>query len=614
MHRPANDLPVGRPFLQYLLRSVPVSAALLELAKVEPEQRVRVRLAAFVRDREEVAQEGPSLIELPPPEVPLDLHAIGVLTDRIGRLRDGGEALGHVVDRLPTEAPCPGQGIEGRPLVGIGAFGLLQGLERPGLRLCQPCDASEDRVSAHPRKHGGMQSGLVAALLERAFEEVNDLVVVRERAVGKGEPGTGTQRAGRERIDLGFEALRRAFALARMQEIFGPRKEATAPFRGRGRRQAHGMVGEVGRLLSGRPGRGCGRRGRHDRRHLLVGTGRGKRKVTRAQLTVADDPGELEVELPAFAQARVLSRGGGDQRMRGSDPAVLHDEDAGVDGVVQRLRLLELCKLGRAQVAAEGNGEQEPAYRPRKPGDPGAEQVLDGIGKRKLLADCRLIRVDERPSDLEREQRIAERRVRDSAQEMAREAEPEPVAQHAAKRAEAERLDVDVLEPRALECGLQRCRSPGAAREQEPDSGVPQPARGVGERLCGLSVEPLQIVDGDEHWLARSEVPQRVQTAHGVGMRLGSSRSRLGPHERHLERMRLRVGQSERLHVDPVEQVDQGRERELCVGLARSCREHAAFALARRIDAGLPQRRLSDPRPACENDRALRRIVQECSD
>ena len=68
-----------------------------------------------------------------------------------------------------------------------------------------------------------MQSGLVTAFLERTLEEVDDLVVVRERPLRESEPATGAQRAGRERIDHGCEELRRAVALTGLQEILRQR-------------------------------------------------------------------------------------------------------------------------------------------------------------------------------------------------------------------------------------------------------------------------------------------------------------------------------------------------------------------------------------------------------
>jgi hypothetical protein len=58
--------------------------------------------------------------------------------------------------------------------------------------------------------------------------------------------------------------------------------------------------------------------------------------------------------------------------------------------------------------------------------------------------------------------------------------------------------------------------------------------------------------------------------------------------------------------VDGVEQIDQRRRGEPRLGAASPGGEHAYAPSPRGIDPSLPERRLPDPRPACEHKRAWR--------
>jgi hypothetical protein len=94
-------------------------------------------------------------------------------------------------------------------------------------------------------------------------------------------------------------------------------------------------------------------------------------------------------------------------------------------------------------------------------------------------------------------------------------------------------------------------------------------------------------------------------------VRLRRRARRLGAQQRDLERRALwRRQPGQPAGVDAVAQVDQRGERQLGLGAAGLCRQHAQPALAGRRDAGLPQRRLADSRRAGEDERALA-VVEE---
>ena len=74
--------------------------------------------------------------------------------------------------------------------------------------------------------------------------------------------------------------------------------------------------------------------------------------------------------------------------------------------------------------------------------------MLDRIGHGQLVADRGQALGGEAPAQLEREQRVPQRGVDDPAQQLARQAQLEPLGQHPARRAEAERPHLQPLQRR----------------------------------------------------------------------------------------------------------------------------------------------------------------------
>ena len=142
-----------------------------------------------------------------------------------------------------------------------------------------------------------------------------------------------------------------------------------------------------------------------------------------------------------------------------------------------------------------------------------------------------------------------------------------------------------------------------AARRKRTGDAV-EAARRVGERVGGRAVEPLDVVDRDEDGLPGGERAEGAQEADRDRRALGRRPRRRRPKQRDLERVQLRGREAAELgRCDPVEQVDQRRERVLGLGVGGSRREHAKTALARSVDARLPERRLADAGAADEQER-----------
>ena len=76
-----------------------------------------------------------------------------------------------------------------------------------------------------------------------------------------------------------------------------------------------------------------------------------------ALLLIGDDPRELEVEFAALPGARVFPRRGSDQRVRGANEVAVHDQDAGLDAVVECGCVCERRELAPAKVAVQRDCE-----------------------------------------------------------------------------------------------------------------------------------------------------------------------------------------------------------------------------------------------------------------
>ena len=188
-------------------------------------------------------------------------------------------------------------------------------------------------------------------------------------------------------------------------------------------------------------------------------------------------------------------------------------------------------------------------------------------------------------------------------------AQPEAIGQHPTGRAEAERADLETPRPSPRERLHQDGGTPGTLGEQKPDRLVLEPPHGERQRLGRRRIQPLDVVDGNQQRPPHRQRPQRVEEAERDRSGLRRNIGRLGTQERNLQRTQLRRRQpSQLLRAHTVEQIDQRREREPRLGLARAGGKHTQPSPARRSQPRLPQRRLPDTRPAAENERQLGRV------
>ena len=165
----------------------------------------------------------------------------------------------------------------------------------------------------------------------------------------------------RERFQLGGEQVGQSLLLARHAEVVGECEDTLGTLRRVGRREPQCVLAQEGSLAHGSP---CGRAGGCRRDQLgqrLVGSSCGERQVPGTKLVVLDHVRERRVELPPLACVGVLGRGGCQQRMGGPHSTAVDDEHARVDGVVEGVEVGERRHLTFPQVAAESDGQQQPA-------------------------------------------------------------------------------------------------------------------------------------------------------------------------------------------------------------------------------------------------------------
>ena len=163
------------------------------------------------------------------------------------------------------------------------------------------------------------------------------------------------------------------------------------------------------------------------------------------------------------------------------------------------------------------------------------------------------------------------------------EAEPEPLEEETARPAEAQAAELEALDAPGLERLLERGRLARAPREQEPHAVALQPPRCECERRGRCFVEPLDVVERDEHAVVVRERTERVQETDRDRARRCRIAGRRPAEKRDLERLELRRGKA--LHLvgaDGVEHVDQRPEDEPRLGVARPRREDARAVAARR--------------------------------
>jgi hypothetical protein len=177
-------------------------------------------------------------------------------------------------------------------------------------------------------------------------------------------------------------------------------------------------------------------------------------------------------------------------------------------------------------------------------------------------------------------------------------------------RADAHRSDPQEDEPLA-ECAIEPERDRVVLRggplcNHHRDGLGAEPTDRVLERTAGRSVAPLDIVDCHEDGGGVAQRTERAEDGDRDGSVVDVAGRPLASQQSHLERAPLGVGEL-REHVVEcrVEEIAEGRERQVGLRLCRSCREdHGVVSPSGHRQRLVPQRRLADPGLALEDQRS----------
>ena len=213
----------------------------------------------------------------------------------------------------------------------------------------------------------------------------------------------------------------------------------------------------------------------------------------------------------------------------------------------------------------------------------------------------------ERPGELDREERGAAGEFDDSSEQPAIGHDAEAIEEHAARGAHAQSSHVELLD--RLERALERDGSVRASGHEEADRLVAEPAGGEDERLRRGRIQPMRVVDRDDHAATGRELAQNVEQRQPDRPAIKRLLRRLLAQQRDTEcAPPRRCDAGEIVERDILEQVAESCERELGFGVARARCEDAELQLAGRADARLPERRLADARRAREDECACRSV------
>ena len=142
---------------------------------------------------------------------------------------------------------------------------------------------------------------------------------------------------------------------------------------------------------------------------------------------------------------------------------------------------------------------------------------------------------------------------------------------------------------------------------------TPAPERDL-QHAGGGRIEPLAVVDGDDHGPSLGQDPQHVQHGEPDRVRIRRAVAGLGEQQRDLQCPPSQGDErGRRLLEHRGDQLREPGERERSLGLDSTAYQHTAETLAGLLDTSLPEDRLADARLAREHEctRALLDLAQE---
>ena len=435
---------------------------------------------------------------------------------------------------------------------------IWKALESPRFRVSDPLDAASGRVHGHLRQHVRPCNRVPRGLRESSLEPPLMVPGIGDvTAFGEKQPGADARRPRGQGIDLRQKQVAHPLLLSGSLEIPGEREQTVAALGPLRRCQAKRMLSQLDGVDAGSSGGRSAGRGRDGGGKLCIRMLGREREMPCAELLVADDGCHFEMELAPLVRTCPAPRRSGEQRVGRTHPVPVHKEQPSVERLLDGGWVCDCRELGQAQLPAQGDRQEQPSHRLRKRVHASAQEVLNGLGHRHVLTDGRRPMGGQGTSELEGEERVSESGLEQPAKDLARQAQLEAIRQHPSRRAEAEGTDLEPVELPPRERLLQIGGASGTFGEQKSYRLVLEPPRGERQHLVRRSVEPLDVIDGDQQRPPHRQRPQGVQEAERDRSGLRRNVGRLGAQERNLQRTQLRRRQpSQLLRAHTVEQID----------------------------------------------------------
>ena len=423
----------------------------------------------------------------------------------------------------------------------------------------------------------GLQQPIGRGFVERLLEHRDSYRIAR---VVQQDLRQGQQRlrAGRSRGHLFSQRLKvapRPGRVARAEQVGAGVRPSPPP--GRGLIEWGERRGQFGQFRRGGWSAASGSRPRclaQGGGGVLVGPLRRQREMPGSFLHVRDDLAQPAVRLPAPVRRRPRVDRRGKQGVGEPDPGTLELHHAlhgsRLEGGPGHRAIGPFEHRGRRRPQARGRQQDTPDIV-RQHTQPGAQYPAQVGGHGKRFPRRGLTRSSVQcPGQLKAIERITSRGIENPAYRQPGKPRAGRRPQCHLESGHGQRTDLQALEaPGRQACSGRGRGVPGGLdpdRRQQPDRLAPEPPQRELQHRRARTVEPLQVVDRNNHRPRSGQVADHTEEGQADGSLFRRAAHRILHQQRHLQGPPLGRRQlGKHLAEDPVHQIAERRERQRCL-------------------------------------------------